>query len=71
LDKITAIYADLFLIIEFCCRVGSYTYNNASSIPGLQTYLTALKKFQDGDYGTQSELDGLLNTISAFLGGIL
>ena len=69
--SLSGIYADLFLIVEFCCRIGSYDFTKVTNGSPLDIYLQAVESFQNGDYDDQSKLDQLLSTINNFLGGIL
>lgn len=67
-NSLTGIYADIFLIVELCCRVGSYDLKDKGDVD-LQEYEQAIKNFQEGKYGSQSELEKILNIIKKFQGG--
>lgn len=67
-NSLIGIYADIFLIVELCCRVGSYDLNDSGDTD-LSTYEQAIKDFQEGNYDSQSKLEGILNIIKKFQGG--
>ena len=67
-NSLIGIYADIFLIVELCCRVGSYDFKDEGNAD-LEDYEQAIKDFQEGNYGSQSELEGILNIIKKFQGG--
>lgn len=59
-----SLFGSIFIIVEFCCRLGSKNITNPSQ--GTATYNSEVQKFKNNSYEDQSQsgLENLLNNIA-------
>lgn len=60
------IRGNIFLDIEFCCRLGSKEYSSSNIVIDETVYLKALDDFQNNNYYNQSSLENCLNKIQNY-----